>query len=349
MYILISINSVVWKKEILKINTFKHKNPPVVKKQSVNKQWNLPIPTCTCHVYYTVKHIYSDTSVIRFIVVSDVDFYFHLTIFWTFFVGIDRMSDYMVQETQEKVKLEWKSTSASTLKRMTRVRIREGLLFNQYDLFVFFSAEEAWIGLTNTIYGLNWVDCVPLAQTEFAIFKDSNDAFHKASEQCYIVKEGEGFRWKQKKCGDDFGAICEQRILGILNNAHQNSSCFIFMYIFNSKDKAQWYASCHCNKYGHLWTLSMYRLVNLSRAPWDLVPGEAMDHIEWRVKGLPTYLVHGSHKIFVFCVSIYFLKFFYNPKYFINSILMTGNFFWAKSRNFCNCDKNLFSFWLFKE
>ena len=190
---------------------------------------------------------------------------------------------------------------------------------------------------------------MPLAQTEFAIFKDSNDAIHKASEQCYRVKEREGFRWKQKKCGDALGAICEQRILGISNNAHQNSSCFIFMYIFNSKDKAQWYASCHCNKYGHLWTLSMYRLVNLSRAPWDLVPGEARGHIEWRVKVLPTYLVHGSHKIFVFCVSIYFLKFFYNPKYFINSILMTDNFFWAKSRIFCNCDKNFFSFWLFKE
>ena len=124
------------------------------------------------------------------------------------------------------------------------------LIFIQYDLFVFFSAVEAWIGLTNTIYGLNWVDCVPLAQTEFAIFKDSNGADYKSSDQCYRVKEGEGFRWKQKKCGDDLGAICEQRILGISNNAHQNSSCFIFMYIFISKDKAQCYTSCHCNKYG---------------------------------------------------------------------------------------------------
>ena len=41
---------------------------------------------------------------------------------------------------------------------------------------------------------------------------------------------------------------------------------------------------------------SKYRLVNLSRAPRDLVPSEARDHIEWRVKGLPTYLVHGSHE-----------------------------------------------------
>ena len=27
--------------------------------------------------------------------------------------------------------------------------------------------------------------------------------------------------------------------------------------------------------------------------PISLVPSEAKDHIEWRVKGLPTYLVHG--------------------------------------------------------
>ncbi|XP_022338354.2 uncharacterized protein LOC111133912 [Crassostrea virginica] len=96
--------------------------------------------------------------------------------------------------------------------------------WNKYSLIqqLFFSSEdwnelpavEAWIGLTNTIYGLNWVDCVPLAQTEFAIFKDSNGADYKSSDQCYRVKEGEGFRWKQKKCGDPLGAICEQRILG---------------------------------------------------------------------------------------------------------------------------------------
>ena len=42
--------------------------------------------------------------------------------------------------------------------------------------------------------------------------------------------------------------------------------------------------------------LSTYRLVNLSRVPRDLDPSEASDQIEWRVKGLPTYLVHGSHK-----------------------------------------------------
>ena len=39
-------------------------------------------------------------------------------------------------------------------------------------------------------------------------------------------------------------------------------------------------------------SLTMYRLVNRSRAPWDLVLSEARDHIE----GLPTYLVHGSHE-----------------------------------------------------
>ena len=41
---------------------------------------------------------------------------------------------------------------------------------------------------------------------------------------------------------------------------------------------------------------NMYRLVNLSRVPWDLVPSKARHQIEWRVKGLPTYLVHGSHQ-----------------------------------------------------
>ena len=49
-----------------------------------------------------------------------------------------------------------------------------------------------------------------------------------------------------------------------------------------------------------------YRLVNLSRAPWDLVPSEARDHIEWRVIGLPTYLVHGSHdKLNSLCIYLY--------------------------------------------
>ena len=56
------------------------------------------------------------------------------------------------------------------------------------------------------------------------------------------------------------------------------------------------------------WPWSMYRLVNLSRAPWDLVPSEARDHIEWRVKGLPTYLVHGSQeKLNSLCIFL-FLK-----------------------------------------
>ena len=73
-----------------------------MKKQSVNEQWKLPNPICTGHVCYTVKHIYSDTRVIRFIVVSDVDFYFQLTIFWTFCAGIDGMSDYTMHETQKK-------------------------------------------------------------------------------------------------------------------------------------------------------------------------------------------------------------------------------------------------------
>ena len=43
-------------------------------------------------------------------------------------------------------------------------------------------------------------------------------------------------------------------------------------------------------------SLSTYRLVNLSRVPWDLDPSEASDQIEWRVKDLQTYLVHGLHK-----------------------------------------------------
>ena len=68
---------------------------------------------------------------------------------------------------------------------------------------------------------------------------------------------------------------------------------------------------CSCE--GH----TMYRLVNLSRAPWDLVPSEGRDHIEWRVKGLPTYLVYGSHeKLNSLCIYL-FLKILYNSNDFI--------------------------------
>ena len=37
-------------------------------------------------------------------------------------------------------------------------------------------------------------------------------------------------------------------------------------------------------------------LVNFSRVPQDLVPSEARDPIEWRVKSLTTYLVHVLHE-----------------------------------------------------
>ena len=37
-------------------------------------------------------------------------------------------------------------------------------------------------------------------------------------------------------------------------------------------------------------------LVNFSRIPRDLVPSEARDQIEWRVKSLTTYLVHVLHE-----------------------------------------------------
>lgn len=80
---------------------------------------------------------------------------------------------------------------------------------------LFFRNEEAWIGLTNTIYGYNWIDCVSLDFDKFALFKDENSLEFKSSEQCYRVKEGENFRWRRKKCGDKLAAICEQRILGI--------------------------------------------------------------------------------------------------------------------------------------
>nr|XP_034327524.1 uncharacterized protein LOC105341886 [Crassostrea gigas] len=73
---------------------------------------------------------------------------------------------------------------------------------------------EAWIGLTNTIYGYNWIDCVSLDFDKFSLFKGEGDLDFKSSEQCYRVKEGHNFRWEQKKCSDDFGAICEQRIHG---------------------------------------------------------------------------------------------------------------------------------------
>ena len=50
-----------------------------------------------------------------------------------------------------------------------------------------------------------------------------------------------------------------------------------------------------------------YRLVNLSRAPWDLVPNEARDHIEWQVKGEMASEMISS----------------------ILQILITGNLFWS--------------------
>lgn len=78
-----------------------------------------------------------------------------------------------------------------------------------------FRNEEAWIGLTNTIYGYNWIDCVSLDFNTFSLFKDAGAVDFKSSEQCYRVKEGENFKWKRKKCSDELGAICEQRIHGI--------------------------------------------------------------------------------------------------------------------------------------
>ena len=63
-------------------------------------------------------------------------------------------------------------------------------------------------------------------------------------------------------------------------------------------------------------------MVNLSRAPRD---------IKLRVKGLPTYLVHGSHEKSIFLVFLYISK---NPNHFINSSYSSE----AKSRFFCNCE-----------
>ena len=39
-----------------------------------------------------------------------------------------------------------------------------------------------------------------------------------------------------------------------------------------------------------------------------LVTSEARGHIEWRVKGLTTYLVHGSHEFFLFFFVRVFLS-----------------------------------------
>ena len=41
---------------------------------------------------------------------------------------------------------------------------------------------------------------------------------------------------------------------------------------------------------------TMYRLVNHSGVPLDLVPSEARHQIEWRVKGLLTNSVQLSHE-----------------------------------------------------
>ena len=77
------------------------------------------------------------------------------------------------------------------------------------------------------------------------------------------------------------------------------------------------YLGSHCNRSKNIhialistcmYKFSKYRLVNLSRAPWDLVSSDARGHIEKRVKDLPTYLVHGSHdKLNSLCMYL-FLK-----------------------------------------
>ena len=50
----------------------------------------------------------------------------------------------------------------------------------------------------------------------------------------------------------------------------------------------------------------------------DLLLSIGWHHIEWRLKGLPTYLVHGSHeKTNSLCIYL-FLKICYNPNDVIN-------------------------------
>ncbi|XP_048746937.2 uncharacterized protein LOC125659335 isoform X2 [Ostrea edulis] len=73
---------------------------------------------------------------------------------------------------------------------------------------------EAWIGLTNTIYGFYWIDCEPLDFSRFTLFKDANEVGYKSNDQCYTTKEHDNFKWKQKKCSEGNGVICEQRIIG---------------------------------------------------------------------------------------------------------------------------------------
>ena len=106
----------------------------------------------------------------------------------------------------------------------------------------------------------------------------------------------------------------------------------LFINVFSAPIKgiARCYASLHSDFHEHLWshdagkachresyvTQTMYRLVNLSWAPWDLVPSEARYHIEWRVKGLTTYLVHGSHeKLNSLCIYL-LLKILLLPQWF---------------------------------
>ena len=88
-----------------------------------------------------------------------------------------------------------------------------------------------------------------------------------------------------------------------------------------------------------------YRLVNLSRAPWDFVKIEASDVIELRVKGLPTYLVHDSHEELNSLCFYLFLIFFYNPNQFVNKILITGNSFWSKIPNFLELWEEKYARW----
>ena len=86
----------------------------------------------------------------------------------------------------------------------------------------------------------------------------------------------------------------------------------------------------------------MYRLINLSRAPWDLVPSKARENIEWRVKGLPTYLVHGSQEKFDFLCFYLFLKnSFITP--IISSIKLELQAISSEAQIFCSYDKKRMS------
>ncbi|XP_062574084.1 uncharacterized protein LOC134235926 [Saccostrea cucullata] len=109
--------------------------------------------------------------------------------------------------------------------------------------------QEAWMGLTNTVYGHTWIDCTPLDFSKFILFKDQNQIDFRHDHQCYTTKEHDSYRWKQKKCEDKYAVICEQQLQGVV--CPLSTILAVDIYNYKSEDESSCQNSCdsdeNCN------------------------------------------------------------------------------------------------------